>query len=580
MRILSTSPQRTPGVTSVEARAPTAEPQSATVARHAAVRERPGFRRFFLACGAAALIVGSLALYLSPPHEAVPAVVLQSTVIPASILILVALNQRGNGLLLGLTVVLLWTEAILTAGLYTIGVSFAIVIPLIGIGIVQPFLRGAATLTVYVGAAVVSTISVALFAFGTPPNPLDEPAFAVAGFAFLAAFALGLVWRAGDRWIEALDAADREIAARTEAEHELAETTRFLATLVSSSPVATMTVDLDGTVSTWNVAAEDLFGAPVAEVLGRPVALGLRSSGEPATPYDLIERAGGGDIVVGDLVGATRPDGSELLVEVHAALRRDERGEPVGVVAQMIDVTERVRLEASLHQAQRMEAVGQLAGVVAHELNNAMMAVGGYAGFIASDSDDPEAVANARRVIDAATEASRMTGQLLVFAGRSRLRPSVIDAVAFISGAEAELVGVLGPQIGLELRQTIDSGFVRVDPARFGEALRSLASRARDAMPYGGKLTVSTGRAGGGAEGEGEGARIVIAVADTGTPIEPDVAERLFDPFLTTGIDPRTGLELAMAFVVVRQAEGEIEVRRGEDGGSIIEIRLPEVEAP
>ncbi len=552
-----------------------AEEQAATVARHKAVRERPGLRRFFLACGIAAFIVGSIALYLAPPREAVLAVALQTTIIPGSILVLIAVNQRGNGLLLVLTVVLLWAEALLTAGLYTIGVSFAIVIPLIGIGIVQPYLSGTATKLVYVGAGVVATVSVILFALGIQPNPLSLPGLAIVGFAFLAAFALGLVWRAGDRWTAALDAADREIAARVAAEQDLATTARLLATLVSSSPVATLTVERDMTVSTWNEAAQALFGLPATEVLARPVELAAPTSGDETTLVDVIARAMTSDVVVADLVRTTRRDGSELLVEVHAAIRRDERGEPVGVVAQVIDVTERASLEASLRQAQRMEAVGRLAGVVAHELNNAMMAVGGYADFIASDSSDPEAVANAQKIIGAADQASQMTRQLLISAGQSRLEPQVVEIVEFVSGLEAELTALLGPGVQLEFEHGIESGFVRVDPDPFGEALRSLALRARDAMLDGGTLTISTSRA---ARDGGEGTVILVAMTDTGAPIAPDVAERLFDPFLTTGIDPRTGLELAMAFGVIRQSNGEIDAHARIGGGSTIEIRLPEVE--
>jgi two-component system cell cycle sensor histidine kinase/response regulator CckA len=226
-----------------------------------------------------------------------------------------------------------------------------------------------------------------------------------------------------------------------------------------------------------------------------------------------------------------------------------------------------------------MEAVGHLAGVVAHDLNNAMMAVGGYAGFITTDSHDPEAVANAQKIIGAADGASRMTRQLLDFAGQSRLQPSVIDVVAFVAGLDTELTALLGPDIRLEMRHEIASGLVRVDPERFGEALRSLALRARDAMPDGGSLTISTRRTSGDGDGDVD-PRVIIAMRDTGAPIEPDVAERLFDPFLTTGIDPRTGMELAMVFGVVRQSGGEIEARSGPGGGSTIEIRLPEVMAP
>jgi signal transduction histidine kinase len=400
--------------------------------------------------------MGSIALYVAPPREAIVGVVLQTTVIPATLLILIAVN-RGNRLLLALTVGLLWAEALLTAALYTIGVSFAIVIPLIGIGIVQPYLSGTATKVVYVGAGVVATLSVTLFALEVQPNPLSQPGIAVVGFALLSAFALGLVWRAGDRWVEALDAADREIAARVEAERE------------------------------------------------------------------------------------------------------------------------RERLEASLRQAHRMEAVGRLAGVVAHDLNNAMMAVGGFAELIAKDSRDPEAAANAKMILKAADRASLMTRQLLVSAGQSRLEPQVVDLVPFVDRFEGELAGLLGEAIQLEVQHAVPSAFVQVDPDLFADVIRSLTMRGRDAMPEGGTLTISTSREAG---GQDDGATVVVAVTDTGAPLEPDVAERLFDPFLTTGIDPRTGLELAVAFGIVRQSDGEIVVRPGAGGGSTIEIRLPEVERP
>jgi PAS domain S-box-containing protein len=552
-----------------------ADRQAATANRNRAVRERPRLRRFFLACGAAALVMGSIAFYVAPPREALAAVALQTTIIPASILALIAVNQRGDRALLVFTVVLLWAEAILTAALYTIGVVFAIVIPLIAIGIVQPYLSGIATKLVYIGAGVVATVSVALFALGGQPNPMSQPGIAVIGFALLSAFALGLVWRAGDRWIEALDAADGEITARVAAEQELGETTRLLATLVSSSPVATLTVERDMTISTWNEASQALFGMPATDVLGQPIASALPVARDDATLSDVIARAMSSDVVVADLVRTRRRDGSELVVEIHAAIRRDEHGEPAGVVAQVIDVTDRARLEASLRQAERMEAVGHLAGVVAHELNNAMMAVGGYAEFIASDSRDPEAVANARKIIGAADRASQMTRQLLISAGQSRLEPQVVDIVAFLSGLQDELALLLGPQIRLAWRHQIETGFVRVDPDPFGETIRSLALRARDAMPDGGVLTIATSRA---ANEAADGSTILVALTDTGAPIEPDVAERLFDPFLTTGVDPRTGLELAMAFGVVRQSGGEIDVHAETGGGSTIEIRLPEVE--
>jgi signal transduction histidine kinase len=170
-----------------------------------------------------------------------------------------------------------------------------------------------------------------------------------------------------------------------------------------------------------------------------------------------------------------------------------------------------------------------------------------------------------------------MTRQLLVSAGQSRLEPQVVDLVPFVDRFEGELAGLLGEAIQLEVQHAVPSAFVQVDPDLFADVIRSLTMRGRDAMPEGGTLTISTSREAG---GQDDGATVVVAVTDTGAPLEPDVAERLFDPFLTTGIDPRTGLELAVAFGIVRQSDGEIVVRPGAGGGSTIEIRLPEVERP
>ena len=253
----------------------------AEVTRRPAAPERPTIRWFVLACGAAALAMGVLALAIGKPQDDVVVVTLQAALIPAAILALLAINRDGNRVLLAVTVGLLWVEAIITAALYTIGVSFAIVIPLIAVGVVQPYVRGRAVLVVYAGAAVVSTLAVLLFALGVPTNPLGAPLLAVLGFGFLSVFALGLVWRAGERWVEALDAADAELAGRVRAERDLRDTTSFLATLVDSSPVPTFAIEPDGTVSLWNPASERLFGCLAADVRGRPPPLAFHPEDDP-----------------------------------------------------------------------------------------------------------------------------------------------------------------------------------------------------------------------------------------------------------------------------------------------------------
>jgi PAS domain S-box-containing protein len=556
--------------------APPSPADAPMVSKPLVARQRREFQGFFIACGLAALLAGSIALWLAPPQHDVWAVWLQATLIPAAILVLIAANRDANRGLLALTVLLLWAESLLTASLYTIGVIFAIEIPLIGVGIVQPHLRGGATLAAYVGAGVVATVSVGLFAAGVPTNPVDEPWLAVVGFAFLAAFTLGLAWRAAERWAHALDQADREIDARTRAERSLAETTLLLRTLVSSSAVATMRVDADGRVSLWNPAAEQLFGVKADEAQGRPFFLDLRDEAEPAGPYSGINRAMKGQLVQGEHARMHRPDETDLVLEIHAAPHRDEDGHSLGAVVEMIDITERDRMEEVLRRAQRLEAVTHLAGGIAHDINNAMTTVGGYAALIAESASDAGTAENAREIAAAADQTSQTARDLLAFAGHSMLQPRVVDVLDYVNSLEPSLSRLVGTDIVLTVRHKIVSGRVRIDPVRFTDAVRNLVRRARDAMPSGGSIKLETFRVEDRAGDRPDSRRMIaIAVSDTGSPITREERAALFDPFRLLGLGDRTGLEMAVVYGLVRQSDGLIEVRSGANG-STIEIRLPE----
>jgi two-component system cell cycle sensor histidine kinase/response regulator CckA len=245
----------------------------------------------------------------------------------------------------------------------------------------------------------------------------------------------------------------------------------------------------------------------------------------------------------------------------------DFEGRPARL-AVVEDVTEQRRLEGQLRQAQKMEAVGQLAGGIAHDFNNLLTAIVGYATLLARslapDSPDREDV---MEIIGAARRAANLTQQLLAFSRKQVLRPKVLDMNTVVRDMERILQRVIGEHI--TLRTSLDPGLaaVRADVSQLEQVIMNLAVNARDAMPTGGRLTIETGNA----PLDVELARIhpeapagdyaVLTVADTGTGMSPEVKSHLFEPFFTTKeVGKGTGLGLATVYGIVRQSGGFITV--------------------
>ena len=583
----------------------------------ASARERPWIRRFFLLCASGALLAGTLALAVTNTSIDNVPVWLQATIIPAIILGLMAVNRDDRPFLLALTVLLLWVESLLTAVLYTIGIAFAMLIPLIGVGLAQPHLRGRGVVALFVATVGVSTAAVGIFALGVPSNPIGDPVFAVVAFGFLAAFALGLVGRVGARLRAAVDAADREIAARVVAERELGETTDLLQGFVASTPVAVLMLDENAAVSLWSPAAARLFAIDAAGALGKPFPVPLFLD-EAGAPYDGLARGLAGDTIVGERAHLRRSDGAALVVEVHAAPRSGSP-ERRGLVVQVIDVTERVRLEDWLRKAHRMEAIGHVAAVVAHDVNNAMTAVSGYADLLGGRTEDPDTAGYAQRISTAADRVSRMSRDLLAYAGLGAGRPQSVDVVELVTRLAPGLRSLLGPDVSLEVRHHVGSGMVRIDPELLGEAIRNLVLDEGEALEPHGMVVISAGRR----EAlvntppmirltvEGSGAYRATAPATQHDPSDEAVHARtsldetappsaagpasivggawtvapgpfgtagqeLFEPYLATG-GSRTGLELAMVQGIVTTAGGEVTARRTAEGCRLVELLIPEL---
>jgi len=266
-------------------------------------------------------------------------------------------------------------------------------------------------------------------------------------------------------------------------------------------------------------------------------------------------------------------DGRTVWVRDEWETVHDERGEPRFYQGLMYDITERHELEEKLRQAQKMEAVGQLAGGIAHDFNNLLTAMRGYAELLVADleAEDPRRH-DALEIQRAAERASTLTGQLLAFSRRQVLRPRVIELDGALRGMETFLRRLIGEDVEVVVQTDAPGAAVRLDPSQLEQVIVNLAVNARDAMPDGGRLTIATGREKG---GDGTEA-VVLAVTDTGHGIDAETRVHIFEPFFTTKPHGKgTGLGLATVYGIVEQSGATIDLRTAPGEGTTFEVRFP-----
>jgi PAS domain S-box-containing protein len=244
------------------------------------------------------------------------------------------------------------------------------------------------------------------------------------------------------------------------------------------------------------------------------------------------------------------------------------------VIALGHDITERKQLEEQLRQAQKMDAIGRLAGGVAHDFNNILTVIRGYADLLVaeltSDTIARRAATNIRR---SALRAASLTGQLLTFTRRQPHQPRVILLNKVVLSMGALLRRIIGEDIVLELRLSAEVALVRVDPTQMEQVLLNLAVNARDAMARGGCLVVETANV-----VEAGAERVRLSVRDTGHGMSEDTRLRVFEPFFTTkDVDKGTGLGLSIVYGVVVQNGGTVTVESTPGQGSAFHILLPRV---
>ena len=276
--------------------------------------------------------------------------------------------------------------------------------------------------------------------------------------------------------------------------------------------------------------------------------------------------------------------GEKIFARETATAVRDESGKIIAYRAIVRDVTHLKELEAELLQIQKMEAVGQLAGGVAHDFNNTLMAITGYCELLQMKIPPGESLKReVMEILKAAERGAGLTRQLLAFSRKQVLEPKILDLNQVLQNMESMLVRLIGEDIDLVLRFDFLLQTVKADPGQIEQVIMNLAVNARDAMPRGGRLLVETSNLNleQGYLEQPPGRYSVLSVRDTGAGMDPKTLSRIFEPFFTTKEKGKgTGLGLATVYGIVKQSGGYIWADSEPGSGTHFRICLPCVIAP
>ena len=357
---------------------------------------------------------------------------------------------------------------------------------------------------------------------------------------------------------------------------------RFRA-MFESAAMATLLVGLDGRIQTANAAAEAMAGYATEDWTRL----------EPNALFHPDDRAEIGDRLHELLRGETdrhrqevrcvSAAGDTLWTDFSVALVRDADGKPQFAIAMAEDVTERRALEEQLRQSQKLEAVGRLAGGVAHDFNNMLTAIGGYTAFALDHAEEGSVLRSDLEEVRKATErATLLTRQLLAFSRKQVLEPVRLDLNEIVGELKAMLRPLLGADVTLATALDDGLGSIEADPGQLSQVVMNLVVNARDAMPEGGRLTIATANADVDETGDGTiepGSYVTLTVSDEGEGIDEETLSQIFEPFFTTKESGKgTGLGLATVYGIVKQSGGYVEVESEVGVGSAFRIYLRRVE--
>ena len=382
----------------------------------------------------------------------------------------------------------------------------------------------------------------------------------------------------------------RDIGPALRAEQALEQHRAFLEKAQEIGHIGSWVAELDGSDRLgWSAESHHIFGVPVGQFAGSSTAFftfvhpddraAVRAASDTAAaggpPYDIEHRV-------------VRPDATVRWVHERAAVLRDPQDRPLRMVGTVQDITERRLLEDQLRQSQKMEAIGRLAGGIAHDLNNALTAIAGYAELALNElASDHAARADVEEIRRAAERAGSVTRQLLAFSRKQLLEPRVFDLNETIAAISRLLSRLLGADVDVQTRLTGEALPVLGDPGQVEQAVINLAVNARDAMPGGGKLLLATAT-----ETVDEafarrhppmpaGQYVVLRVSDSGHGMPSETKARIFEPFFTTKeVGKGTGLGLSMVYGTLKQIGGFIFVDSAVTRGTTFRLYFPPAPTP
>jgi PAS domain S-box-containing protein len=381
---------------------------------------------------------------------------------------------------------------------------------------------------------------------------------------------------------EELRQANEELNRRTT--QEIGEYRARLASIVDSSEDAIISKDLDGTITAFNRGAQKMYGYTPDEVIGRNISL-LTPSDRPDEIPQILARIRRGEYITHYESVRITKDGRRLDVSISISPIRDGAGNIVGASAIARDFTEQKRAEEHLRQAQKMEAVGRLAGGLAHDFNNILGIITACTELLPSRESSDQNVPFIANIRKAVIRGTSLTRQLLAFTRKSAVQPQLIDLNSHLKDVTKLIRPLMGDDVEVVIQPHCPSAIVEIDPGQFDQIVLNLAVNSRDAMPRGGKFILETGvlelddvfteqhrpmRA---------GRYVVLAVSDNGVGMDQATASRIFEPFFTTKeVGKGTGLGLATVYGIVQQNGGLVWVYSEPNRGTTFKIYLPSAE--
>lgn len=376
-----------------------------------------------------------------------------------------------------------------------------------------------------------------------------------------------------------------DVTEQNRAERALRASEERFRSVTESAIDAIISADGEGIILSWNRGAEAMFGYTQGEVLGKPLTVLMPERYRLPHQQGLERfRTTGEGRVIGKTVelAGLRKDGTEFPLELSLAIWRVGESTFFSGIAR--DLSERKQLEQQLRQAQKMEAIGQLAGGVAHDFNNLLTVINGYSELLLGTfpPQDPRAK-TVQQIKQAGHRAAALTSQLLAFSRKQVLQPTILDLNAVVRNMEPMLRRLIGEDIEFATRLPADLGVVMADASQVEQVLMNLVINARDAMPQGGLLTIETAnvhldqactaRHVGATPGE----YVMFAVTDTGIGMDAATQARIFEPFFTTKERGKgTGLGLSTVYGIVKQSGGYIWVYSEPGQGSTFKVYLPQ----